>query len=221
MSSKITREVRFYNNAHYPLQSLAILHYYNKTEPKKDSTLYLYVSTPNEDDLPDKRTGTYEDINYEIHHLKDKYFTKYDFLSIDIDRYDFDAYDKDYWIVAWHNEHDKGFYYLTKEESLIDKIEKDLLKAVDSAIGDAIDICTESDAGTLLSKAGNCIIDALADADVDSRLIEKNYIDFKDDHPDYAVDIELRADRTTGRIQIEHKETDLTVRGYTYGDHKD
>nr|WP_315172158.1 hypothetical protein [uncultured Flavobacterium sp.] len=73
----------------------------------------------------------------------------------------YDSKHTNYWAVAYRNLHDTVLQYLVSDLSFIQKFESNVIKAMDDAIGAAIDIVTDSPLGTVAAEAANIAVDAI------------------------------------------------------------
>jgi hypothetical protein len=122
------------------------------------------------------------------------------------------TYDDDhenYWAVAWHNMHDPALYYLVTNPTFWQKFARDVMTTLDDAIGDAIDVCTESPAGSAWASAANTAVQAIYDtAGGDAKI--KNDIHTSLD----TLDIYLKCDRKSYELKSDHHTTECSAQIY-------
>jgi hypothetical protein len=120
-----------------------------------------------------------------------------------------------YWTIAWQNMHDPAIYYLVRSVDVLwQEIEKAALKKLNEALGDAIDVCTESDAGTVLAAAADQYVNAVYDQDDDRGEIARIENKINTDPGKNFIEITLNCDRLTGYINSPNHHTYCDVRLY-------
>lgn len=70
--------------------------------------------------------------------------------------------------------HDTALQYLVTNPNFWQKFEANVAKQIDDAIGDAIDVCTESPVGTVWALAANKAVDAIYSTAGGSAKIKNN-----------------------------------------------
>jgi hypothetical protein len=193
------RQVRFYNNTGYPIQSFAFWHFTDKNNPR-NGTLHGFYTSPNIPN-PDNNEFRYQQSRdyYEFH---------------------VDFYKKSHCYIVWHNEHDNAVYYITHGLTFWQKLEQKVVDLFVKEMGKAINICTESKAGTVVSKITQHMIDNFIETKENAPIIDLNF----DDDPGHGLDIELRVDRNEKdkavRMQVYHTAKYHEIRSYTRPDFK-
>jgi hypothetical protein len=87
---------------------------------------------------------------------------------------DYDDKYENYWSVAFRNMHDTALQYLVTDPNYWQKFAANAAKQIDDAIGDAIDVCTESPVGTAFAVAANQAVDAIYSTAGGSAIIKNN-----------------------------------------------
>ncbi len=126
---------------------------------------------------------------------------------------EYDDKHENYWAVAWRNMHDPAVYYLVTDPSFWQKFGRDVMKAMDDAIGDAIDVCTESPVGTAFATTANAAVQAIYNTSGGSARIKN------DIHTNLnSLDIYLKCDRTSYELKSDHHTTECSAKIYYKGD---
>jgi hypothetical protein len=128
----------------------------------------------------------------------------------------FEKGEKIYWTIAWQNMHDPAIYYLVRKVDVLWQfIEKTALHELNKFIGDTIDVCTESDAGTVLAVAADHYVDAVyAQSNRNADQMAKIENKINTDRDKQHLTITLNCDRQTGYIYSPNHDTNCNVRFY-------
>ncbi len=178
-----TATVTVQNQAQYPIVELAVIHW------QEDGTFEDVPATPN------------------LFKMKDDVLPPLTFTV------DYDDKHENYWAVAWRNMHDPAMYYLVTDPSFWQKFGRDVMKTLDDAIGDAIDVCTESPVGTALATTANVAVQAIYDtAGGDARIKNNIHTSLN------SLDIYLKCDRTSYELKSDHHTTGCSAKIYYKGD---
>ena len=181
--SKQTATVAVKNEAQFPLAELAVIHW-------QEDGIY-------KDSDPTLKLFQYEKGNDTP-------------LSFNVD---YDDKHENYWAVAWRNMHDPALYYLVTDPSFWQKFAKDVMTQLDDALGDVIDVCTESPVGTAWATAANVAVNAIyKTAGGDARIKNNIHTDLN------TLDIYLKCDRTSYELKSDHHTTDCSIKVYYTND---
>jgi hypothetical protein len=116
-----------------------------------------------------------------------------------------------YWVVAWQNMHDPAIYYLVQDPTIWEKLEEDAFLALNKALGDMLDFCTDSDVGRVVTKAADYYVKSVYDSRSYKLRIENK---INTDPGKSTLTITLNGDRATGSIESPNHSTACSMRFY-------
>jgi hypothetical protein len=140
------------NEAQFPIVELAVTHWQTSGDYQAPTT-WTYYSFEDPAQAP-----------YKVDFRKDSLYDgdKRTPLLISFNEpFKFDSGQDDYWTIAWRNMHDPCLYYLIKDLSDWQKFTQDVINTMDTLIGAAVDIVTDSPIGTVGSLAVNAAVNSI------------------------------------------------------------